>query len=171
LFVVPFLLSACSASSALYPGVVLADNSSAAAELRIVALGDAGSFSDTTGSNQQLVAGGNLIVYGHHPLYSSGAHGEDLNLIILLEANGADLYLAGHDHNLEIRKPINGVTYVVSGAGGKLRNIAESGDPQTVYADSLPGAIIIDVTSTGYTLTVRESQTPSEPFTATYPWN
>ena len=52
-------------------------------------------------------------------------------------STGFSPYLAGHDHNLEIRKPINGVTYVVSGAGGKLRDIAESGDPQTLYAASI----------------------------------
>ncbi len=86
-------------------------------------------------------SGGNLIVYGHHPLYSSGTHGDNQILIDrlqpLLAVNRADLYLAGHDHNIEIRKTLDGINQVVSGAGGKLRDIAESGDPQTLYAASI----------------------------------
>ncbi len=123
----------------------------------------------------KAASGGNLIVYGHHPLYSSGTHGDNQILIDrlqpLLADNGADLYLGGHDHNLEIRKPIDGVSYVVSGAGGKLRDLAETDDPQTLYAASIPGAVIIDVNSEGYTMTVRNSQDQSEPYTRNYSWN
>jgi hypothetical protein len=31
---------------------------------------------------------------------------------------GVDLYLAGHDHILELRKPIDGVYHAISGAAG-----------------------------------------------------
>ena len=34
---------------------------------------------------------------------------------------GVDLVLTGHDHHYERTVPLNGVTYVVSGAGSKLR--------------------------------------------------
>ena len=34
-------------------------------------------------------------------------------------AYGVDLVLAGHDHNYERTHAIDGVTYVVSGAGGR----------------------------------------------------
>jgi len=83
-----------------------------------------------------------------------------------------DLYLAGHDHNLEIRKLVERVSHVVSGAGGKLREIVESDDPETLYAASLPGAVIIDINSAGYTLTIRDSSGTdvSEPYTVSYPW-
>lgn len=63
------------------------------------------------------------IVYGHHPLY--GHHprrGHNQTLIEKLEPilakHKVDVYFAGHDHSLEMIKPIKGVHYVISGAGG-----------------------------------------------------
>jgi len=67
------------------------------------------------------------IVLGHHPLYSGGEHGDNETLQYLLEPlftkYRVDFYLCGHDHDLELLKPIHGVTYVVSGAGGKHRDV------------------------------------------------
>jgi tartrate-resistant acid phosphatase type 5 len=67
------------------------------------------------------------IVLGHHPLYSGGEHGDDKTLQYLLEPlfteYMVDFYLCGHDHDLELLKPIHGVTYVVSGAGSKHRDV------------------------------------------------
>jgi acid phosphatase len=67
------------------------------------------------------------IVVGHHALYSGGAHGDNPGLIARLEPlfrkYGVDLYLAGHDHHLEMKKPINGIHYVVSGGGGTHRSV------------------------------------------------
>jgi hypothetical protein len=67
------------------------------------------------------------IVLGHHPIYSSGEHGYNPELHRTLEPllakNRVDLYLAGHDHDYERFKPIDGVQYIVSGGGGAyLRN-------------------------------------------------
>jgi len=39
----------------------------------------------------------------------------------LFEKYGVQLDLSGHDHDYQRSKPINGVTYVVSGAAAKLR--------------------------------------------------
>lgn len=62
------------------------------------------------------------IVYGHHPLYSSGEHGSSGELQRWLQPlftqYGVALYLCGHDHDYERLGPIQGVTYVVSGGGG-----------------------------------------------------
>lgn len=62
------------------------------------------------------------IVVGHHPLYSHSMRPYNLRMIRHLEPllveHKVDLYLAGHDHVLEMTKPIKGVNYVVSGAGG-----------------------------------------------------
>jgi hypothetical protein len=62
------------------------------------------------------------IVYGHHPIFSSGMHGNNASLFKslkpLLEGGHVDLYLAGHDHDYERFTPVNGVTYIVSGGGG-----------------------------------------------------
>ncbi len=63
------------------------------------------------------------IVFGHHPLYSNGeAHGDNAAMIAkvgpLLTKHHVDVYLCGHDHTLEMFKPIGGVYHVVTGAGG-----------------------------------------------------
>ena len=61
------------------------------------------------------------VVYGHHPLYSESVRPDNLTLIRRLEdrlvRHGVDLYLAGHDHVLELLRPIRGVHHVVTGGG------------------------------------------------------
>jgi hypothetical protein len=63
------------------------------------------------------------IVYMHRPPYSSGNHGSDTSLRAalapILERHGVQLVLAGHDHDYERTKSINGTTYVVTGGGGR----------------------------------------------------
>ncbi len=59
------------------------------------------------------------IVVGHHPIYS-GDHGDSAELVAqvapLLEAHGVQVYINGHDHNLQhIRR--GRVDYVCTGAG------------------------------------------------------
>lgn len=59
------------------------------------------------------------IVVGHHPIYS-GDHGDSAELVDqiapLLEAYGVQVYINGHDHNLQhIRR--GRVDYVCTGAG------------------------------------------------------
>ncbi len=57
------------------------------------------------------------VVYMHHPPYSSGPHGSTSLLQWPYAAWGADLVLAGHDHDYE-RVQADGITYVVNGLGG-----------------------------------------------------
>jgi 3',5'-cyclic AMP phosphodiesterase CpdA len=61
----------------------------------------------------------------HHPAYSAGYHGSnqavrDAWSPLFAEA-GVQLALAGHDHDYQRSTPQDGVTYIVSGAGAKLR--------------------------------------------------
>lgn len=93
----------------------------------------------------------------HHPAYSAGSHGSDLKVrnawAPLFSQAGVRLVLAGHDHDYQRSTPENGVTYVVSGAGAKLR-AAGSRDftavstsqlhylDLLVYADRLEGRAI-----------------------------
>ncbi len=63
------------------------------------------------------------IVFGHYPLYGhhpTRGHNKVIiaNFEPLFVKHGADIYFAGHDHTLEMLKPVNGVHYVISGAGG-----------------------------------------------------
>ncbi|MGI8901516.1 MAG: metallophosphoesterase family protein [Nocardioides sp.] len=61
----------------------------------------------------------------HHPGYSAGYHGSDLEVREawgpLFAEYDVPLVLAGHDHDYQRSTPQDGVTYVVSGAGAKLR--------------------------------------------------
>ena len=61
----------------------------------------------------------------HKPAYSAGFHGSDLDVrsrwVPLFEQYDVPLVLAGHDHDYQRSRTINDVTYVVSGAGAKLR--------------------------------------------------
>ncbi|AFZ36873.1 metallophosphoesterase [Stanieria cyanosphaera PCC 7437] len=70
------------------------------------------------------------IVYGHHPVYSSGLHGgsQFLNdrLTPLFSRYQVQLYICGHDHNYERSKNIQGTTYIVCGAGAGTRPVSRS---------------------------------------------
>jgi 3',5'-cyclic AMP phosphodiesterase CpdA len=65
------------------------------------------------------------IVALHHPAYSAGEHGSDLDVretwSPLFAEYDVPLVLAGHDHDYQRSRPQDGVTYVVSGGGAKLR--------------------------------------------------
>jgi tartrate-resistant acid phosphatase type 5 len=70
------------------------------------------------------------IVYGHHPMYTSGANANEHRIAVMRERlepvfkeNHVDLYLAGHDQHLEhLRK--DGVDYAICGASGtELRKV------------------------------------------------
>lgn len=60
------------------------------------------------------------VVYGHYQIYSA-TRGDERNLIdrlLPLLRNRVDVYLCGHDHNLQELKPEDGVHFFVSGGGG-----------------------------------------------------
>jgi tartrate-resistant acid phosphatase type 5 len=68
------------------------------------------------------------VVYGHHPIYSNGQHGDTPEMIAeilpLLQKHKVDVYLAGHEHDLQALRPEEGVYFFVSGAGGHgLRDV------------------------------------------------
>ena len=74
------------------------------------------------------------VVCLHHPVYSSGRHGSTQLLVDelapVLAEHEVDLVLSGHDHHYERTVPIDGVTYVISGAGCKLTGV----DPRSFSA-------------------------------------
>jgi phosphodiesterase/alkaline phosphatase D-like protein len=80
------------------------------------------------------------IVFGHHPILSSGKHGHNKQLLAtlapILTAQKVPLYLAGHDHNYERFKPQQGVTYVVSGGGGASLRSMDAISPESEYHKS-----------------------------------
>ncbi len=65
------------------------------------------------------------IPFSHHPVYCAGpSHSNDAEmletLVPLFDRGGVRLVLAGHEHNFQLSE-VNGRTFVVSGAGGNLR--------------------------------------------------
>lgn len=69
------------------------------------------------------------IVLLHHPPYSAGYQGSNLKartaISPIVERHHVQLVLSGHDHDYQRSVPINGVTYVVSGAGSGTRRTGE----------------------------------------------
>lgn len=80
-----------------------------------------------------------VIVTMHHPAYSAGYHGSTEEIqqtwVPLFARYGVDLVLAGHDHDYQRSTLIEGVTYIVSGAGAKTRPTARA--DFTAYAASV----------------------------------
>jgi tartrate-resistant acid phosphatase type 5 len=90
------------------------------------------------------------IVIGHHPLYSSNPrHGNSPALIRLLknrlEKHGVQLYLAGHDHDLQHQQPKGNVDYIVSGAGSQTRKTGT--DSHTKFARDVSGFASISLSA------------------------
>lgn len=71
------------------------------------------------------------IVALHHPPYSAGYHGSNTTVrrtfAPVFERYGVQLVLSGHEHDYQRSKEIDGVTYVVSGAGSGTRRTGEAG--------------------------------------------
>lgn len=83
------------------------------------------------------------IVFGHHPIYSNGKHGNGTRMsgwvFPLLEIYGVDVYMCGHDHDLQVLKPVTstGVHYLVAGTGSSYRDTQCK--ENTVYSASRLG--------------------------------
>ncbi len=78
------------------------------------------------------------VVFGHHPLFSSGLHGGSSRLVRLFQPlfqrYHVQLYLNGHDHNYERTISMDGTTYLTCGAGARSRPVGRSS--WTAYSSS-----------------------------------
>lgn len=102
--------------------------------------------------------GGWRLLMGHHPVYSSGWHGNskgeypkmiDPLLAPLIEACGIHLYLSGHDHHQEhLQAPA--FDQIVQGAGGQLRDVQRikqrPAGIEQLAAESLFGFALVEAT-------------------------
>ncbi|MEU2134777.1 discoidin domain-containing protein [Streptomyces sp. NPDC018352] len=103
-----------------------------------------------------------VAAYWHHPLYSSGGHGNDpvsRPVWKLLYAAKADLVLNGHDHHYERFAPQNpdgkavadGITEIVGGMGGAEPYPIEEVQPNSQKRISGEyGVLKLDFTDSGY---------------------
>jgi hypothetical protein len=121
------------------------------------------------------------IAFGHHPYISNGDHGnagayENLEGIPLPFVTGenvkefmddavcgkVDIYLCGHDHNIQWLEPKCGTEFIVSGAGSKSeglpgQNPAYFGMPET------EGFIWIELKDNSFTGTFYDSSKCTRP--------
>jgi len=62
------------------------------------------------------------VAYAHHPIFSDGYHGDNETLkdqLLPILRNRVDVYISGHEHDMQHLKPVDGVHFVVSGGGGR----------------------------------------------------
>jgi predicted phosphodiesterase len=83
-------------------------------------------FLDQAFDPSRVDAGRWLIPFGHHPPYCAGPkhHNDEAQIRSLVpryRGSGVQLVLSGHEHNFQHAER-EGIHYVVSGAGGKLRH-------------------------------------------------
>ncbi len=88
------------------------------------------------------------IFFGHHPIVSSGDHGDAKPNSFLIKnldpilTRHADVYFAGHDHNLAdegFYPNENGFRQIISGAGAKLRAVKSCKQTGCVFVQSKLG--------------------------------
>jgi acid phosphatase type 7 len=77
------------------------------------------------------------IAFWHRPRYSAGKHGDQPDMAALWNdlSGHAVLALAGHDHDMQRFKPIDGIAQFVSGAGGRTLHDVRSDDARLAFAN------------------------------------
>jgi tartrate-resistant acid phosphatase type 5 len=87
------------------------------------------------------------VVYGHHPIYSAGAHSDNPTLIkqlLPLLRNRVDVYIAGHDHDMQHLKTEAGVHFFVAGGAGAGLRKPTPGE-RTLFAQDAHGFSVLDI--------------------------
>jgi len=104
-----------------------------------------------------------LVVVGHYPIYSNGAHGDISELVAylqpLLERYGVHAYIAGHDHfsaHLQHHK----IEYFIAGAGSMLDSAKYTSQAEKLiwYDDNHPAFAYVDATASSLSLGFVDSQ-------------
>jgi predicted phosphodiesterase len=99
------------------------------------------------------------VAFLHRSPYGSSRHGGDEkvreDLEPLFVKHGADLVFSGHDHVYERTVPITGVTYVVSGGGGRRLYPAGNGE-LTASSVSVHHAVLVRVSGSRLLLETLE---------------
>jgi hypothetical protein len=85
------------------------------------------------------------VVYGHHPI-KSGAPGGNQKLtqaLLPILSGRADLYLTGHEHNLQHLKPEGKLHFLIVGGGGQKLDKLKS-KPDSLFADQAFGFAVFE---------------------------
>jgi tartrate-resistant acid phosphatase type 5 len=87
------------------------------------------------------------VVIGHHTIVSGGMHGDSValqaRLAPLLRDGRVDLYLCGHDHDLQALQLADGPLVIVCGSGSRVRRVGHTDD--SLYSESAPGFVRVRV--------------------------
>jgi hypothetical protein len=88
----------------------------------------------------------------HYQIYSATRGDNDENqddlvnrLLPILKKHKVDLYICGHDHNLQILKPQEGVHFVVAGGGGAGTYELDEDYTRSVFKAQTHGFAVIEV--------------------------
>jgi len=104
------------------------------------------------------------ILISHHPLYSSGDHGDIAGMIAFFlgefESGRIDLIFSGHDHDMEVQsRELDGDAvperFVVAGSGCRLRAITAG--PYSDFAQSTLGFCALRISSAAMSLEFVDS--------------
>lgn len=95
------------------------------------------------------------IVYGHHPVYSDGHHGNTdrmiKDLLPILKQHRVDVYLAGHDHDLQHFDREGIQFFIVGGGGQETRKVKKK---NAVFVRSAHGFMVIEAGERELTLSL-----------------
>ncbi len=86
------------------------------------------------------------VVYGHHPIHADGPYGDDPALqerLLPLLRGRVDLYICGHEHDLEHLAPEGGVHFVIAGGGGAATYPIKP-SPRALFSASKNGFAVIE---------------------------
>lgn len=102
------------------------------------------------------------VAFGHHPYLSNGRHGnagsyEGVPFVPIVNGEHVesfmedmvcgkfDLYLCGHDHNVQDLKATCGTEFIVSGAGAKTTDL--KGSNPVHYESDEPGFVVLEASA------------------------
>ena len=95
------------------------------------------------------------VAYGHHPIHSAGHHGDTPDLVrrLLPVLRGrADVYLCGHDHDLQELAAEGGLHFFVAGGGGaETRPLHQ--DKRTVFGRAEHGFAVLEADRDSFSVT------------------
>jgi len=104
------------------------------------------------------------IVYGHHPIYTSGVHLNERRiselreeLLPVLKAAKVDAYICGHDHDMEHVRA-DGIDFFICGGGGANLRQFHGKKPGTVFRHVAYGFLDLRIDQTSMSVQYFDSK-------------
>ena len=98
-----------------------------------------------------------ILLFLHHPIFSSGAHGDELGLQLflpgLLKDSRVIAVFSAHDHDYE-RSTYQGISYIVTGGGGAPFREKRRPNPYQMVFNQQHHYLIADKTAAGISFQV-----------------